>query len=187
MKKALPILFVASTVVVTAASLTVATNGGFTQLRAADNSHTYTITFTKSDVDSSQTESTFEGKKFYFSKQTTSGFEFGCQGKALVDGDMVYVAKQDSSNMVDVELWDEKDDSYDDASFDMTFHFQNVLSAVSVVLNGVFSYPGGWGDKTSFEFLGSEANNGEATINASASGMKEFSISSIVVQYTCSY
>ena len=167
MKKALPILFVASTVVVTAASLTVATNGGFTQLRAADNSVQHTITFTVDDV-VSVAESYVD--KITINKKTESGFDFGCV--ISVDpgenGETFYVG-----NIVEME----NDDG--DASVSMTFQFHNVLSADSVTLNGYFedSY------SSSLTFPGSGGFN----ININLTYQYDVKITSIVVKYTCSY
>lgn len=184
MKKALPILFVASTVVVTAASLTVATSGGFTQLKAADNS--YTLTFTKSDIVSTTTPSGYPNTaKFSFSTTTQSGFSFDVVD-ATVTGDKVQFNKSGSNNMVDVSAFD---DDFNEASFDMTFNFKGVVSSVSATIKGYFEYKdGSWSEtKTELSFAGSSAVDGESTIRAHKTEMNNYYITSIVVQYTCSY
>ena len=189
MKKALPILFVASTVVVTAASLTVATNGGFTQLRAADNSVEYTLTFTKNNITSSSVVDAFlDIGTLSFSTTTTSGATFTVSN-ATVKGDKVLFNKTNSSNMVDVDCF--AGDDYSEASIDMSFNFNGITSAVSVTLNGLFEYfDEVWETKereNTLVFYGSDAVDGSATINVTKSQLNNFYISSIVVQYTCSY
>ena len=170
MKKALPILFVVSTAFITAASLTVATNGSYTQLKAADNSVNHTITFTKDNI----TSNSFSGSTgtFAISQTTSSGSEFGCTG--TIHGDDIIFK---SFNMFSVE------DDYGDGSLSMTFEFHNVLSAVSVTLNGDFD--DGW--KDTYTFTNSSAIAGGFKIPVNINDQTDFSLDSIVVQYTCSY
>ena len=168
MKKALPLLFVASTVVITAASFVVSSNGAFTQLKAADNSVQHTITFTKSDV-----VSVSQGyvDKITINKKTESGFDFGCVISADPghDGDTYYMG----NNIIELENRD------GDASISMTFNFNNVLSADSVTLNGTFND----GYTHSQQFHSSE----DFKIDVNLVDQTDITITSIVVQYTCSY
>lgn len=177
MKKALPILFVASTVVVTAASLTVATNGGFTQLRAANNEVPYSITFTKNDiVSSSITEGGTRGT-VSLSKKTASGFDFGTT--ATVYGGYNGYVYFDTSHMIETENIENEDD----ASIQMEFEFHNVVSAVSVTLNGSFD-----DDRIhSHSFTNSTEITDGFKILVSLTYQLAFNIDNIVVQYTCSY
>ncbi len=182
MKKTLPILFVISTAVITAASLTFATNGSFTQLKAADNSVSHTLTFNKSSITSSSVSGGGFTKvgTFSFSTTTSSGSTFEVTN-ATVKGDTVQF---NSSYMVYVE------DEDANGQLNMSFQFHGVLSAVSVKLNGDFIYSRDAWDKfntNQLVFNGSQANNGDATINASENSLASFYISSIVVEYTCSY
>ena len=180
-KKALPILFVISTAVITAASLTFATNGSFTQLKAADNSVSHTLTFNKSSITSSSVSGSFTMVgTFSFSTTTSSGSTFEVTN-ATVKGDNVQF---NTTYMVYVE------DEDNNGQLNMSFQFHGVLSAVSVKLNGDFVYSSDAWDKfntNQLVFNGSQANNGDATINASENSLAFFYISSIVVEYTCSY
>ena len=177
MKKALPILFVASTVVVTAASLTVATNGGFTQLRAADNSVEYIVTFTSADIKSSSVKSGWpEEGTLTFSKTTKSGFEFGCTARVI--GDDIELNR--NGHMAFAEMEDEQ---Y--GEIHMTFEFHNVLSAVSVVLNGIIWINGM--DRSSATYTNSTQTADGYTIAINEIEQGNFEINSIVVKYTCSY
>ena len=183
MKKALPILFVASTVVVTAASLTVATSGGFTQLKAADNSRTYIQTFTSSNIDSVNQPSLFTAN-VYMSVTTDGGASFGClasdNNPAKFSG--AYVYPNVNNHIVEVEPSDD-----DPGAISMTFFFKNVLSAVSVVLNGKFyEYDSYYSSDTlTYNKVVTTSDGFKISINEEELG--EFYISSIDVQYTCSY
>ena len=186
MKKVLPILFVASTALITAASLTVASNGGFTQLRADRESHGYSLTFNKDNViDSNVTGSFSQTGTFTLRSYTTCNEEFKVIN-ATASGYRVYFNKSGSNNIVDVDAYDDRDS---DASFNMTFQFHGVLSAVSVKLTGSFVFSDdSWEDDTNqLTFTGSDAVDGDVTIVASKSELNSFYITSIVAEYTCSY
>ena len=169
MKKLLPILFTASTVVLTAASLVVASNGFFTPLKATDNSVSHQITFTVNDV-----VSVVEGyvDEITLNKQTQSGFDFGC----VLSVDPGYDGKTDYDNTNIVNI---KNPHQDDASISTTFQFNNVLTAESVVLNGSFDN----GFNTVRVFNGS----GNLSINVLLDYQNSVELNSIVVTYTCCY
>ena len=183
MKKALPILFVASTVVVTAASLTVATNGSFTQLRADDNSHIYTQTFTNANIDSINQPSLFTAN-VYMSVTTDGGASFGClaseNNPAVFSGAYVYPNR--NNRIVEVES--SKDDP---GAIRMTFYFRNVLSAVSVVLNGQFTEYDSYYSSNTLTYSNAVTTSDGFKISINEEELGEYYISSIVVQYTCSY
>ena len=186
MRKGLTVLFVASTVIIAATGLYLSSNGSFAQLKAEDNSHSYSLTFTKSNITSSSVATGYpQTGTFSFSTNTTSGATFEVTG-ATAKGDKVLFDKNGSNHMVDSDAFD---DGFEEASFNISFHFNGILSATSVTVYGNFEYPeGSWEfDKTEMTFTGSNAVNGEATIVASASELNSFYISSIVVQYTCAY
>lgn len=172
MRKALPLLFVASTVVITAASFVVSSNGVFTQLKAADNEVQHTITFTKNDVVSKSTTGFIHSLSL--NKQTQSGFDFGC----TVSIDLGEEGFPSYNNyIVQVE------DDLEEVSISMSFDFKNVLSADSVTLNGFFEAD--W--RQSYSFTSSTQTSDGYKINVSLEEQSTFYIDSIVVQYTCSY
>lgn len=75
------------------------------------------------------------------------------------------------------------EDHYGDGSLSMTFEFHNVLAATSVTLNGDFD--DGW--KTSYVFTNSSATADGFKIAVNINGQNDFSVDSIVVQYSCDY
>ena len=172
MKKALPILFVASTAFITAASLTVATNGSYTKLKAADNSVEHTITFTKNDVVSHTSQGYVD--IVTINKKTQSGFDFGCvitvnlgnDGDAFSAGSILEVINEN-----------------DDTSLSMSFQFKNVVSADSVTLNGSFDD----GYHNSLSFNQSTQTTDGYKIDININNQSDVLINTIVVKYSCSY
>ena len=176
MKKVFPVLFVSATTLIAVVGVCGTFNDSFRQLHAED--HEYTITFTKDDITSSSVKSGFpEVGTFTFSKKTQSGFDFGAT--ATVKGDDVFL--KTNGHMADVTTEDDEDDGV----IQMTFEFHNVVSAVSVVLNGkiwVNSY-----DRYSATYTNATTTSDGFNIAIKETSQRSFYITSIVVKYTCSY
>ncbi len=175
MKKIIPVLFVSATTLIAVVGVCGTFNGSFRQLHAED--HEYTIEFTSADITSSSVKSGLpEVGTFTFSKKTQSGFDFGAT--ATVKGDDVLL--KSGGRMADVTTEDDDDNGV----IQMTFEFHNVVSAVSVVLNGKI-----WDgfDRDSATYTNATTTSDGFNITINETSQRSFYITSIVVKYTCSY
>lgn len=176
MKKIIPVLFVSATTLIAVVGVCGSFNGSYRQLRAEDHEHT--ITFTPSDITSHSVKSGWpETGTFAFSKKTQAGFDFGAI--ATVKGDDIEL--KTNGHMANVEMENERDEGV----IQMTFEFHNVVSVVSVVLNGkiwVNSY-----DRPSATYTNATTTSDGFNIAINETSQQSFYIDSIVVKYICSY
>ena len=180
MKKIFPVLFVVSTSLIAVVGVLGSTNSSFRELRAEE--HSYTITFTKDDITSSSTQSGYQTTgTFTFSKQTQSGFDFGCT--ATVKGDYVYFNK--TNKMVEVDASEDSWTGAGDGVIQMEFQVHDVLSATSVTLNG--SLWDGKYETGSLTYTTATTISDGYKISINETSQKDFYITSIVVKYTCGY
>ena len=177
MKKVLPILFITSTALVTVAGLTLSSKGIFKQLRADDNSNTYTQTFTAGTITDYTPK--YDTIEFVFKTTTLGGSDFGCEGVAVAKADNFKA--RSNSYMVKGEYWEEE---YGYIS--MTFVFRHVLAPVSVVLQGEFEDDRGFPSST-LTFTQVSTIDGYPAISFTTDNLTDFTLNSVVVQYTCSY
>ncbi len=176
MKKIIPVLFVSATTLIAVVGVCGSFNSSFKQLRAED--HEYTVTFTIDDIKSSSVKPGWpETGTFTFSRKTASNFDFGCT--ATVKG--YDVELNNGGHMANVQV----ENGYEDGEIHMTFEFHNVVSAVSVVLNGKIWVNGFDRDSATYSNATQTSDGFNITINET--DQQSFYIDSIVVKYTCSY
>ena len=177
MKKVLPVLFVLSTAIITIAGFALSSKGVFKQLKADENSHTYTQTFNAGKITSYSKR--YDTVEFAFKTTTAGGSDFGCHGNAVARSDSF--SAQSNSYMVKGDYWGD-----DYGYISMTFVFKNVLAPVSVVLNGEF-YDEREFKSTSLTFTQVSTVSGYPAISFTTDNLTDFELDSVVVQYTCSY
>ena len=176
MKKIFPILFVVSTSLVAVVGICGTFNESFRPLKAVENE--YVITFGSADIKSSSVKPGWpETGTFTFSRKTASNFDFGCT--ATVKG--YDVELNSGGHMANVQV----ENGYEDGEIHMTFEFHNVLSAVSVVLNGKIWVNGF--DRDSATYTNATQTSDGFNISIDERYQQSFYIDSIVVTYTCSY
>lgn len=175
MKKILPIMFISSTALIAVAGFVVSSNGNLELLKAEDNLVTHTRIFNHNNVSNFVRQSDNTKATFTLTTKTDSDFDFGCE--AYIESG--FVAEPSTSIARGEDLDNEKD-----GIIRMTFTFVNVISAVSVELNGDFEDRDGRKDfKYTYTPTGSDKN--KISINQTELG--DFEIQSIVVKYTCGY
>ena len=176
MKKFFPILFVVSTSLIAVVGVCGTFNDSFRILKATEKE--YTFTFNSGDITSHSVKSGWpETGTFTFSQKTKSNFDFGCT--ATVKG--YDVELKNDGHMANIQV----ENGYEDGEIHMTFEFHNVLSAVSVVLNGKIWVNGF--DRNSATYTNATQISDGFKITINETDQQSFYIDSITIKYTCSY